>query len=189
MGTAAGRNESQLRWEERWDPGCPADGRWQPLGVSPLADTRFGRGTGFQLGDGGWTVQFSYLPRGREPHRFDLKARRLTAGALSNGQPPRTTGLDLAGYEEQTAPTLAGRALPMLPGELARAVIAIQTGAIDGPRHGPRARARDHIDDDTVLFQRLEHTQVRHAASCPAAQGNADANTSQVMHKAFQAVG
>ena len=100
-----------------------ADGRWQSLGVSPLADTRFGRGAAFQLGDGGWTVQFGYLPRGREPHRFDLKARSLTAGALTSGQPPRTTGLDLAGYEEQPAPTLAGRALPMLPGELARAVL------------------------------------------------------------------
>ena len=74
-------------------------------------------------------------------------------------------------------------------GELAGAVIAIQTGAIKDPRHGPRARAGDHIDDDAVLFQGLEHTQVRHAAGGPAAQGDADANTPQVMHEAFHAVG
>ena len=100
-----------------------ADGRWQPLGVSPLADTRFARGTAFQLGDGGWTVQFGYLPRGREPHRFDLRNRTLAAGTLPGGQAPRTTGLDVAGYEEQPAPTFAGRPLPMLPGELARAAV------------------------------------------------------------------
>jgi hypothetical protein len=100
-----------------------ADGRWQPLGVSPLADTRFARGSAFQLGDGGWTVQFGYLPRGREAHRFDLRNRTLGAGPLAAGQPPGTTGLQLAGYEEQAAPLLAGRPLPMLPGELARAVV------------------------------------------------------------------
>lgn len=100
-----------------------ADGRWQPLGLSPLADTRYARGTAFQLADGGWTVQFGYLPRGREAHHFDLRKRTLTAGALAGGQPPRTTGLEVAGYEEQSAPTLAGRALPMRPGELARAAV------------------------------------------------------------------
>ena len=45
------------------------------------------------------------------------------------------------------------------------------------------------IDDDAVLFQGLEHTQVRHAAGGPAAQGDADANTPQVMHEAFHSVG
>ncbi|HEX7442092.1 MAG TPA: hypothetical protein VF319_18580, partial [Caldimonas sp.] len=99
------------------------DGRWQPLGTSPLADTRLARGAAFGLGDGGRTVQFGYLPYGREPHRFDLRNRTLAAGTLPGGQAPRTTGLDVAGYQEQSAPTLAGRPLPMLPGEQARAAV------------------------------------------------------------------
>lgn len=105
------------------------DGRWQPLGLSPVADTRFARGTAFQLDDGGWTVQFGYLPRGREPHRFDLKNRTLTAGPLASGQAPRTSGLEVSGYEEQASPKLAGRPLPMLPGELARAALVAPDNA------------------------------------------------------------
>jgi Caspase domain/WD domain, G-beta repeat len=106
-----------------------AEGRWQPLGVSPLADTRFARGTAFQLAEGGWSVQFGYLPHGREPHRFDLRNRSLAAGTLTGGQAPRSTGLDVAGYAEQPAPTLAGRPLPMLPGELARAAVVAPDNA------------------------------------------------------------
>ena len=106
-----------------------ADGRWQAQGLSPVADTRFARGSAFQLGDAGWSVQFGYLPHGGEPHHFDLKNRILAPGVLAGGQPPRSTGLELAGYDEKTAPTLAGKALPMLPREHARAVVVAPDGA------------------------------------------------------------
>lgn len=106
-----------------------ADGRWQAQGLSPVADTRFARGTAFQLGDGGWSVQFGYLPRGAEPHHFNLKSRTLTPGTLPGGQPSRSSGLDIAGVEESTAPTLAGRPLPMLPRELAHGLVVAPDGA------------------------------------------------------------
>jgi WD40 repeat protein len=106
-----------------------ADGRWQTQGLSPVADTRFSRGSAFQLGDGGWSVQFGYLPRGAEPHHFDLRNRTLAPGVLPGGQPPRTSGLEVAGYEEGTAPTLAGRTLPMLPREHAHGLVVAPDGA------------------------------------------------------------
>jgi len=106
-----------------------ADGRWQPLGLSPVADTRFARGAAFQLGDGGWAVQFGYLPRGGDVHHFDLRSRTLTPGPLPGGHPARTSGLDVTGVEESTTPALAGRTLPMLPREHAHGLVIAPDGA------------------------------------------------------------
>jgi hypothetical protein len=66
--------------------------------------------------------------------------------------------------------------------------MAIQTRRIHNAGHRPYARAGNHIDDDAMLIEGIEHTQVRHAAGSPAPQGDADPDAPQVMH-AFHPVG
>lgn len=94
------------------------DGQWRPLGVSPIADMRFSRGTAFQLAAGGRIVQFGYLPRGIVLHHFDLSTRTLTPGPIAGAQPPRTDGLDIVAWEDQPAPTLGGKPLKLSPGDI-----------------------------------------------------------------------
>jgi hypothetical protein len=95
------------------------DGTWRPLGVPPIADMRYSRGTAFQLADGGRTVQFGYLPRGQVPYQFDLPSRTLRPGPLPQGQPPAVAGLEVEDWEDLPTPRIAGKPLPLLPGEVA----------------------------------------------------------------------
>jgi hypothetical protein len=67
--------------------------------------------------------------------------------------------------------------------------LSAQTRGVQDPGHGPYARAGDHIDDDAILIEGVEHTQVRHAAGTPAAQGDADLDTPQVMDQALHVAG
>ena len=84
-----------------------ADGRWLLRGQPPTADLRGSTGdSAFLLADSGRMLQFGYEPSGKAPHQFDLRQRRLSAGALSGGQPPRTQGLAVEGWANTTRPTL-----------------------------------------------------------------------------------
>ena len=87
------------------------------------ADFR-GMQAGFRLSHDGTTVQFGYAAQGQTPARFALRDRALVLAPPEDLTllPPRTTapGLDLAGWEHTTSPTLNGKALPLRQSEIAR---------------------------------------------------------------------
>ena len=56
---------------------------------------------------------------------------------------------------------------PQIGGKLIGGVVAVEAGGVDDARHRAGARPGDHVDDDAVLFERLEDAEVRHAASRP----------------------
>ena len=72
--------------------------------------------------------------------------------------------------------------------ELAGAVVAVEAGGVDDAGHGAGTRPGDHVHDDAVLFEGLEYAEVGHAASGPAAEGDADADAAEVVDQPFQAV-
>ena len=77
---------------------------------------------------------------------------------------------------------------PQVGGELAGAVVAVEAGGVDDAGHGAGAGAGDHVHDDAVLFEGLEHAEVGHAAGGPAAEGHADAHAAEVVDQPLQAV-
>ena len=74
-------------------------------------------------------------------------------------------------------------------GELVCAVVGVQAGGVENAGHGAGAGAGDHVHDDAVLFEGLEHAEVGHAASGPAAEGHADAHAAEVVDQSLQAAG
>ena len=78
---------------------------------------------------------------------------------------------------------------PQVGGELGGAVVAVEAGGVDDAGHRAGAGAGDHVHDDAVLLEGLEHAEVGHAAGGPAAEGHADAHAAEVVDQPFQAVG
>ena len=78
---------------------------------------------------------------------------------------------------------------PQVGGELVGAVVAVEAGGVDDAGHGPGAGAGDHVHDDAVLLEGLEHAEVGHAAGGPAAEGHADADAAEVVDQPLQAAG
>ena len=100
-----------------------AFGRWLPRGTPPTADLRNSYGdTAYLLGDSGRVLQFGYEPFGRPPHQFDLRRRRLLAGALTGGQPPRISGLKVDDLINTYRPTLNGQPLKLEDFESSRSL-------------------------------------------------------------------
>jgi len=91
-----------------------ASGAWQPKGLPPIADLRGSRGdSAFLLNASGSAVQFGYEEWGKPPHAFDVRQRRLQAGVLSGGAAPRTQGLDVQNWLNNTKPTLKGQPIKL----------------------------------------------------------------------------
>lgn len=88
--------------------------RWQALGQPPIADLRDStEHLGYALSANGQQVQFGYEPFVKAPHRFDVKQRSLQAGKEAALHLPRTSGLDVQNWQNNTAPTLAGQPLKL----------------------------------------------------------------------------
>lgn len=98
------------------------DGRSRLLGPSPIVDLRFPSGKALQLADRGRRVQFGFRHGGADPFHFDVALRGLQAGPLPGGQATRTQGLDIAAWANQPHPTLGGRPLRLLPGEMSHSL-------------------------------------------------------------------
>jgi len=98
------------------------DGQGRVLGASPIADLRSFGGKTLQLADGGQQVQFGFRPSGAVPFHFDVARRALRAGPLPGGQAARIQGLDIAAWANQPHPTLGGRPLRLLPGEVSHSL-------------------------------------------------------------------
>jgi Caspase domain len=100
-----------------------ADGIWRPRGNPPTADLRGSLGDSASLlGDSGRVLQFGYEQWGKPPHQFDLRQRRMLAGALPDGQPPRTSGLKVEGWINTDRPTLNGQPLKLENYEVSRSL-------------------------------------------------------------------
>lgn len=97
--------------------------RWQAQGQPPIADLRGSRNDfGYALSANGQQVQFGYAYGVKAPHRFDVKQRSLQAGKDAALHLPRTSGLDVQNWEDNTAPTLAGQPLKLRQYEPARSL-------------------------------------------------------------------
>jgi WD40 repeat protein len=88
-----------------------------------LADYR-GMLENFLLSGDGAVVQFGYEPFGKSPARFELRARRLATEFNENDTlaPPRTTGLAVSDWNNNTAPKLDGQPLTLLQYERSRSL-------------------------------------------------------------------
>lgn len=97
--------------------------RWQALGTVPIADLRDStKDFGYTLSANGQQVQFGYEQGVKAPHRFDVKRRSLQAGKDAALHLPRTSGLDVQNWINNTAPTLAGQPLKLKQYETARSL-------------------------------------------------------------------
>ena len=97
--------------------------RWLALGQPPMADLRGSvNDFGYALSANGQQVQFGYEPFVKAPHRFDVKLRSLLSGKDAALHLPRTSGLDVQNWQNNTAPTLAGQPLKLLQYENARSL-------------------------------------------------------------------
>jgi len=98
------------------------DDRWQALGVPAMADLRRGNPADvLRLAGGGSQVQFSFDWR-EPPHRFDLAARRLEAGALSGGRAADVQSLPITDWINTREPKLRGQPLKLADLETARSL-------------------------------------------------------------------
>ena len=75
---------------------------------------------------------------------------------------------------------------PQIVGEPFGEVVAVKAGGVKDAGHGPGAGPGDHVHDNAVLLQRLEHAEVGHAAGGSAAEGHADADAAEVVDEPFQ---
>jgi WD40 repeat protein len=97
--------------------------RWQALGQPPIADLRDSvKDYGYALSASGQQVQFGYEPFVKAPHRFDIKQRSLLPGKDAALSLPRTSGLDVQNWVNNTVPTLAGQALQLQQYEPSRSL-------------------------------------------------------------------
>lgn len=111
------------------NPARSGDAAWQLLGRPPSADLRGSRNDyGYAVSADGRQVQFGYEPVVKAPHRFDLPGRRLMPGKDGALSLPRTTGLAVENWINDTRPTLDGQPLKLNDGEMARS-LAITAGA------------------------------------------------------------
>src|SRR4029078_12796052 len=58
--------------------------------------------------------------------------------------------------------------------EVGGTAAAVEAGGVDDPGHGPGTRPGDHVHDDALLFEGLQHAEVGHSAGGPAAPCHPD---------------
>ncbi|WP_338844845.1 caspase family protein [Massilia sp. W12] len=70
----------------------------------------------------GRSLSFGFAGMGREPWQFDMAQRKLSPGQLKTGHAPRTDGLPLTNWEDNTRPVLKDLALTLHQGETSRSL-------------------------------------------------------------------
>jgi len=85
---------------------------------------------GFGVDAGGSNLRFAYELLGRRPAGFSLAERRIVLDPPEDARlaPPRTSGLEVTGWEGTSEPRLAGQPLALDPLEVARSLAIAPDG-------------------------------------------------------------